>query len=61
MQALELTKDAAADPRPDGRICYPVQQFRAVLRETATGRHILGKGLLVVNEAGEFHVAYADL
>ena len=61
MQALELTKDAAVDPRPDGRICYPVQQFRAVLRETASGQHILSKGLLVVKKSGEFHVAYADL
>ena len=39
-----------------GRVCYPVMQFRGLLRETATGQHVLGKGLLIVGEAGDCHL-----
>eukprot|EP00435_Cladocopium_sp_Y103_P037990 s5_g10.t1 len=46
MQALGLTAGAVSDPSPDGRVLYSVMQFRALLRETCSGKRILGKGLL---------------
>ena len=61
MQARGLTAGVVIDPRPDRRVLYSVMQFCALLRETASGKHImLGKGLLVVGEARECHVALAD-
>ena len=32
-------------------MCYPVWQFRCLLRVTESGKHVLGKGLLTVDEA----------
>ena len=56
MQALDLQRGAAVDAdAKKGRVCYPVMQFRGLLRETATGQHVLGKGLLIVGEAGDCH------
>ena len=48
MQALDLTKGAAVDARPDGRACYPLLSRDAVLLHSAQNcdwsTH-LGKGL----------------
>ena len=52
-QALGLTAAASMDEDEEtGRVCYPVWQFRCLVREATMGQHVLGKGLLVVDEAG---------
>ena len=38
------------------RVCYPVCQFRCLLAETGSGMHVLGKGLLVIDEAGQIQM-----
>ena len=50
-QELGLLQKAAVDANQEtGRVCYPMHQFRCLLAETGTGKHILGKGLLVISE-----------
>lgn len=53
MQALDLTKGAAVDARPDGRACYPVTQFRCSLRKTKTGRRIGARACLSSMRPGD--------
>ena len=56
-QALGLLQAAVFDRQPaEGRVCYPVCQFRCLLAETGSGMHVLGKGLLVIDEAGQIEM-----
>ena len=58
-QALGLLDKAVIDRQPEeGRVCYPLCQFRCLLAETGTGMHVLGKGLLVVDEASQIQLFF---